>query len=106
MSNERIRFPRSILKIIGLVALLAVLGLLFELGHSQEKENGTVLILELQNSENVHQYWVFNPYIRSIEKCKAAAEQGIAQILASNAIPKDSKVTSWRCSFTPPENDK
>lgn len=106
MSNERIRFPRSILKIIGLVALLAVLGLLFELGHSQEKENGTVLILELQNSENVHQYWVFNPYIRTIEKCKAAAEQGIAQILASNAIPKDSKVTSWRCSFTPPENDK
>ena len=86
------------------MTLLAVLGLLVMSGCSQEKENGTVLILELENSENVHQYWVFNPYIRTIEKCNAAAEQAIAEILASNAIPKDSKVKSWRCSFTPPES--
>lgn len=94
------------MKIIALLALLAVLGLLFALGHSQEKENGTVLILQLENSENIHQYWVFNPYIRTIAKCNAAAEQGIAEILASSAVPKGSRVTSWRCSFTPPENDK
>jgi len=83
--------------------LLAVFGLVFASGCSQEKENGTVLILELDNSEHVHQYWVFNPYIKTIEKCNAAAEQAIAQVLASNAVPKDSKVTSWRCSFKPPE---
>jgi predicted nucleic acid-binding Zn ribbon protein len=106
MLKNRNRFPRATLKIIALLALLAVLGLLFALGHGQEKANGTVLILELENSENVHQYWVFNPYIRTIEKCNAAAEQAIAEILASRAVPKDSKVTSWRCSFTPPENDK
>jgi hypothetical protein len=106
MTTNRIRFPRTTLKIIGLVALLAILGLLFELGHSQEKANGTVLILELENSENIHQYWVFNPYIRTIEKCNAASKQAIAEILASDAIPKDSKVTSWRCSFTPPDNAK
>jgi hypothetical protein len=106
MLRNRNRFPRATLKIIALLALLAVLGLLFVLGHGQEKANGTVLILELENSENVHQYWVFNPYIRTIEKCNAAAEQAIAEILASRAVPKDSKVTSWRCSFTPPENDK
>ena len=86
------------------MALLAALGLLVMLGCSQKKENGTVLILELENSENVPQYWVFNPYIRTIEKCNAAAEQAIAEILASNAVPKDSKVKSWRCSFTPPES--
>jgi len=85
-----------------IMTLLAALGLLVVLGCSQEKENGTVLILELENSENVHQYWVFNPYIRTIEKCNAAAEQAIPEILASNAVPKDSKVKSWRCSFTPP----
>lgn len=85
------------------ITLLAALAFLFMLGCTQEKENGTVLILELENSENVHQYWVFNPYNRTIEKCKATADQAIAQILASNAVPKDSKVKSWRCSFTPPE---
>lgn len=101
--KTRIRNSRASSKII---ALLAVLVLPVMLGCSQEKANGTVLILELENSENVHQYWVFNPYIRTIEKCNAAAEQAISEILASNAVPKDSKVTSWRCSFTPPENDK
>ena len=94
---------RSISKII---ALLAVFGLLLMSGCGQPKANGTVLILELDNSENVHQYWVFNPYITTLEKCKASANQAIAQILASDAVPKDSKVKSWRCSFTPPENDK
>jgi hypothetical protein len=106
MRKNQILLPRTTLKIIALLALLAVLGLLFALGHSQEKANGTVLILELENTENVHQYWVFNPYIRTIAKCNAAAEQAIAEILASRAVPKDSKVTSWRCSFTPPKNDK
>lgn len=88
------------------MTLLAALVLIFASGCSQEKENGTVLILELENSENVHQYWVFNPYNRTIEECKATADQAIAEILASNAVPKDSKVTSWRCSFAPPESDR
>lgn len=101
MRNKLNHYSRATSKIM---TLLAVLGLLFALGCSQEKENGTVLILELENSENVHQYWVFNPYILTIEKCNAAAEQAISEILASNAVPKDSKVKSWRCSFTPPES--
>ncbi|MEO6974792.1 MAG: hypothetical protein ABI144_02805 [Gallionella sp.] len=89
-----------------IMTLLAALGLLLMVGCGQGEANGTVLILQLDNSENVPQYWVFNPYIKTIEKCKAAAKQAIAEILASNAVPKDSKVTSWRCSYTPPENDK
>ena len=101
MSKNKNHYSLATSKIM---TLLAVLGLLVMSGCSQEKENGTVLILELENSENIHQYWVFNPYIRTIEKCNAAAEQAIAQILASNAVPKDSKVKSWRCSFTPPES--
>jgi hypothetical protein len=103
MRKNQNHYSRATSKIM---TLLAVLGLLFALGCSQEKENGTVLILELENSENVHQYWVFNPYITTIEKCKASANQAIAEILASNAVPKDSKVKSWRCSFTRPENGK
>ncbi len=86
------------------MVLLAALGLLAMFGCSLDKGDGTVLILELENSENVHQYWVFNPYNKTIEKCKATAEEAIAQILASNAVPKDSRVKSWRCSFTPPES--
>jgi hypothetical protein len=89
-----------------IITLLAVLGLLLMSGCGQGKANGTILILELDNSENVHQYWVFNPYITTLEKCKASANQAIAEILASNAVPKDSKVKSWRCSFTRPENGK
>lgn len=106
MIKNRKLFSRTTLKIIAVLALLAALGLLFEMAQSQQKENGTVLILELDNSEHVPQYWVFNPYIPTIEKCKAAAQQAIAEILASNAVPKDSRVTSWRCSLTPPEDDK
>ena len=87
-----------------IMVLLAVLGILLMSGCDQNKENGTVLILQLDNSENIHQYWVFNPYITTLEKCQATADQAIAEILASRAVPKDSKVTSWRCSFTPPKS--
>ena len=85
-----------------IMTLLAALGLLLMFGCSVKDGDGTVLILELENSENVHQYWVFNPYNQTIEKCNETAKQAIAEILASNAVPKDSRVKSWRCSFTPP----
>jgi hypothetical protein len=89
-----------------IITLLAALGLLVSLGCSPEKANGTFLIVQLENSENVKQYSVFNPYNRSIEKCNASAKEAISQILSSNpmVVPKDSKVKSWRCSLTPPEN--
>lgn len=101
MHKDQIHHFRATPKIM---ALLAALGLLAMLGCSQKNGDGTVLILELENSENVHQYWVFNPYNRTIETCNETAQQAIAQILASNAVPKDSKVKSWRCSLTPPES--
>lgn len=101
MCKTKIRYSRATSKII---TLLAALSLLAMLGCSQKNGDGTVLILELENSENVHQYWVFNPYNRTIETCNETAQQAIAQILASKAVPKDSKVKSWRCSFTPPES--
>jgi hypothetical protein len=100
MSKNQNHYSRATPKVM---MLLAVLGLLFMSGCGQNKQDGTVLILQLENSENIHQYWVFNPYITTIEKCKDASKQAIAEILASNAVPKDSRVTSWRCSFTPPE---
>lgn len=87
---------------------LALLCPLVLLGCNQEKANGTFLIVQLENSENVKQYSVLNPYNRSIEKCNATAKEAISQILSSEptVVPKDSKVTSWRCSFTPPENGR
>jgi|GEM_PF-6894125 len=89
-----------------IITLLVALGLVFTLGCSPEKANGTFLIVELENSENINQYSVFNPYIRSVEKCNASAQLAISQILAStpNVVPKDSKVKSWRCSLTPPKS--
>lgn len=100
MRKNHSHYPRATTRII---ALLAALGLLAMLGCSQKDGDGTVLILELENSENVHQYWVFNPYNKTLEGCRETAQQAIAQILASNAVPKDSRVKSWRCSYSPPE---
>ncbi len=87
-----------------IITLFAALGLLLMSGCDVKNGDGTVLILELDNTENIHQYWVFNPYNSTIEKCQETAQEAIAQILASNEVPKDSKVTSWRCSFKPPES--
>jgi hypothetical protein len=85
------------------MTLLAVLGLLILFGCDSNEADGYFLIVELENSENVNQYSVFNPYLHSLEECKSTANLAIAQILASNAVPKDSKVKSWRCSLTPPD---
>jgi hypothetical protein len=101
MRKNQQHHPQATTRII---ALLAALGLLAMLGCGQKDGDGTVLILELENSENVHQYWVFNPYNKTLERCKETAAQAIAQILASNAVPRDSKVKSWRCSLTPPDS--
>ena len=89
-----------------ITTLLAALGLMVLLGCSQERADGTFLIVELENSENVKQYSVFNPYARSIEECNSLAKEAISQILASvpRVVPEDSKVKSWRCSLTRPEN--
>jgi len=90
-----------------IMTLLAALGLLVSSGCSPDKSNGTFLIVELDNSENVKQYSVFNPYVRSIEECNSNAKTAILQILTSipRVVPEDSKVKSWRCSLTPPRND-
>jgi hypothetical protein len=87
-----------------IMALMAAMGLLFMLGCSP-KVGGAFLIVELENTENVKQYSVFNPYVHSIEECQSTAETAIAQILSSEprVVPRDSKVKSWRCSLTPPE---
>jgi hypothetical protein len=89
-----------------IITVLVTLGLLAVIGCSQEKADGTFLIVELENSENVKQYSVFNPYVRSVEECNSNANTAISQILASvpRVVPEDSKVKSWRCSLTPPES--
>ena len=90
-----------------IITLLAALGLVFLSGCDHRgKADGTFLIVELENSEKVEQYSVFNPYARSIEECNALAKEAIEQILASvpRVVPKDSKVKNWRCSFTRPES--
>lgn len=89
------------------MTLLAALGLLVLFGCDSKKADGYFLIVELENSENVKQYSVFNPYLNSIEECKSTANVAIAQILSSDpmVVPRDSKVKSWRCSLTPPERE-
>jgi hypothetical protein len=90
------------------IALLAALGLPLLSGCSPEEPNGIYLIINLENSENIKQYTVFNPYDHSVEVCKSTAEAAIAQLLASNpaVIPRDSKIRNWRCSLTPPGNGR
>lgn len=95
-------YPKSFPKI---VMHLAALGMIVLSGCGSKEPDGVFLIVELENSRNVKQYSVFNPYVHSLEKCQSSANTAIAQIFASDppVIPRDSKVTSWRCSFTPPE---
>jgi hypothetical protein len=94
--------------VVRAITLLVALGLPLLSGCSPEKPNGIYLIINLENSENIRQYTVFNPYDHSVEVCKSTAEAAIAQLLASNpaVIPRDSKIKSWRCSPTPPENGR
>ena len=88
------------------LALLAVLGLVLALGGCDEsKPAGYYLIVELDNAQGIRQYSVFNPYLHSLEECRSTANTGIQQILTSDppVVPRDSKVTGWRCSLLPPE---
>ncbi|HUV98776.1 MAG TPA: hypothetical protein VMV88_01345 [Gallionella sp.] len=90
---------------INIAALLAILGLLVLSGCNPGKPNGVFLIINLENSENIKQYTVFNPYDSSVAVCNSSAKEAIAQLLASvpAVIPKDSRIMSWRCSLTAPE---
>ncbi|MDX8379880.1 MAG: hypothetical protein R8K48_07550 [Gallionella sp.] len=93
---------KTTIKTLALISTLAVLVLS---GCGPRGPDGTFLILELENTDKIKQYSVFNPYVKSIKKCQASAKIAIAQVLASvpNVLPKDSKITSWRCSFMGPE---
>jgi len=103
------RIPNDYSKMtINIAVLLGVLGLLVLSGCSQEKPNGVFLIVNLENSENIKQYTVFNPYDSSVALCNSSAKQAIAQLLASvpAVIPKDSRIMSWRCSLTAPDTGR
>ena len=102
MRKNQGRTPWVIPKI---TMLLAVMGLLLSLGCKQRNSDGVFLILELDNTENVKQYSVFNPFVHSIDECKSTADAAIEHVLTSNpgVVPKDTKVTSWRCSLLPPD---
>ena len=102
MNQAMTRYPVSTMKTM---TLLAIFGLMLVSGCSPRKTEGYFLIVDLDNTENVKQYSVFNPYLDSLEECQATASTAIAQILSSrpNVVPKDSKVTGWRCSLLPPE---
>lgn len=103
MSKPGNRSSKTSAKII---TMLAALGLIFLPGCDHRgKADGTFLIVELENSEKVEQYSVFNPYAKTIEECNSLAKEAIEQILASvpRVVPKDSRVKGWRCSFARPE---
>lgn len=91
---------KATMKVLLLISTVLVLS-----GCGPRGPDGTFLILELENTDNIKQYSVFNPYVKSIEKCQASAKVAIAQVLASvpNVLPKGSKITSWRCSLMGPE---
>jgi len=80
-----------------LVALLVACG--------RDEAKGVYLIIELDNPQNVNQYTVFNPNVRSVAECNSDAAAAIPQILASAPpnVPRNSRVKSWRCSLIPPE---
>jgi hypothetical protein len=102
MRENQIPYSGATLKIM---TLLAALGLMLSLGCTERNSDGVFLILELDNTENVKQYSVFNPYIHSIDECKSTADAAIEHILSSEhrVVPKDTKVRSWRCSMLPPD---
>ena len=87
------------------LTLLATLGLSVLSGCDSGKPQGYYFIIELENSENIKQYSVYNPYLHSVAECESTANKAIAQIMNSDppVIPTDSKITSWRCSLLPPD---
>ncbi len=77
-------------------------------GCAKEEADGVYVELSLDNKADIGTYVVFNPNIRTIEECEASIESAIPSIMANAppAIPRDSKVTGWKCSLENPGEGK
>ena len=75
---------------------------------AKKEGDGVYVELTLDNDADVGTYVVFNPNIKTIEECEASIKDALPSIMASApaAIPKDSKVTGWKCSFDDPGEGK
>jgi hypothetical protein len=89
------------------VLALIVVGLL--LASCAKKEgDGVYVEISLDNDADVGTYVVFNPNLKTVEECEASIKDALPSIMASAppAIPKDSKVTGWKCSLDDPGEGK
>ena len=76
-------------------------------GCSERQEEGVYVELSLENKENLNSYVLFNPNIKTIEECEATIERAVPSIMANapKEVPRDSRVTGWKCSLTDPRKD-
>ncbi|MGD2141648.1 MAG: hypothetical protein PVH25_14735 [Burkholderiales bacterium] len=97
---NRVLPVRSVLSLLLTALLLA--------GCGKQEADGVYVEISLDNDADIGTYVVFNPNLRTIEECEASIEGALPSIMASAppAIPKDSKVTGWKCSLDNPGEGK
>jgi len=88
--------------------LVVVFATLLLASCAKKEGDGVYVELTLDNDADVGTYVVFNPNLKTIEECEASVKDALPSIMASAppAIPKDSKVTGWKCSFDDPGQGK
>lgn len=88
--------------------LIVVFATLLLAGCEKKEADGVYVEISLDNDADVGTYVVFNPNLKTIEECEASIKDAIPSIMASApaAIPKDSKVTGWKCSLENPGEGK
>ncbi len=86
------------------ILLLAVLAA----SCTEQRAEGVWLELSLDNDADIGTYVVFNPNLKTIAECEAAAEDALPSIVANMPaeIPRNSKVTGWKCFLTNPGEGK
>jgi len=96
-------------KILPVITILSiVLGGLLLTSCGKKEADGVYVEISLDNDDDIGTYVVFNPNLRTVEECEKSIEGALPSIMASAppAIPKDSKVTGWKCSLTDPGEGK
>lgn len=75
---------------------------------SKQQEEGVYVDISLENEENLNSYVLFNPNIKTIEECEASMEGALPSIMANapKGIPRESKVTGWKCYLSDPRKGK
>ena len=96
------------MRLVFLMFSLAAVCALAGCSEPEPEMEGVWVEIDLENSQDINSFILFNPNIRTIEECEASMVGALPSIMGNlpPQVPPDSKAKGWKCHLKDPREGK